>query len=542
MKALPVVGPSATATGGCYSVDQATPSAYPPNRRALAERVRATLQGSEASPAATELSQRAEAFLERCILHAFEYRGERHLLDPVTGILFSLEECSHKFALALAAELRGTELAKAADEAGLNHAKSLLLDLERMESAEGMFRRSAMSLGKMIDRAIEGFLAHQPRKMMLCIAQTCNLRCVYCYAIEGNYHDEGRLMSLATAQQSIRYLARRAGRRRNLTITLFGGEPLINFSMMRELIPWAKAWAGTIGKRVHFCITTNGTLLTDEIIEFLILHKMSIMISLDGPKEVQDLTRPNSSGKGSFDAAAPRIKKLLERHPHPEIIKVRATMTHQSHDTVRLAQFFESFGFKRIGLGANVGYSFYKGPFDMTAEDKAEMYGSTEEFLDQGGLDAIREYKETAFDPVRPSMLAIQSDVDRRGPSLKMPCGVGRNDQGIDVDGVIYPCHRYVGMKAYVMGNVFEGVSVDSLRMFYEGILGAYRHCGDCWANRWCSGHCPNYLSDPTGRSFGPDDTACDALRAGLQRNLALHSKLSSEGVDWRKVEGSQAV
>lgn len=518
------------------------PKEFPPNRKHLAERLRAELGDAAPSAPASAIAARCEAFLDRCLLHAFEYRDERRLLDPVTGVLFKLAEAPFRIARLLAAELRGADLARGIDSVGPDTAAALLVDLERLEAEEGMFRRSAMSLDMMIEPAIESYLGHHPRKMMLCISQTCNLRCVYCYAIEGNYHDEGRLMSLETAQQAIRYLDRRSGRRRNLTVTLFGGEPLINFGLMRVLVPWAQEWTRSIRKRIHFCITTNGTLLTDEIIEFLIHHQMSVMISLDGPKDVQDLTRPNSSGKGSFDAAAPRIRRLLERHPHPEIVKVRATMTHQSHDTVRLAKFFEEFGFRRIGLGANLGYSFYKGPFDLTLDDKADVYRNAEEYLDDGGLDDIREYRSTAYDPIRPSLVAIQGDQGRRGPRLKMPCGVGRNDQGIDVDGLIYPCHRYVGMKAYVIGNVRDGIDRESLRRFYTGVLTAYQHCGDCWANRWCAGHCPNYLSDPTGKAFGPDDTACDSLRAGLQRNLALHAKLSDEGVDWVRMEKSMAV
>lgn len=141
-----------------------------------------------------------------------------------------------------------------------------------------------------------------------------------------------------------------------------------------------------------------------------------------------------------------------------------------------------------------------------------------------------------AFDPMAGSIAKLHSDNDAVGPELKIPCGVGRNDQGVDVDGNLYPCHRYVGMKAYIIGDVRNGLDRDALARYYRGILQAYEVCDSCWATRWCAGHCSNYLSDPTGAAYGPDEPACDSIRANLERNVALYTKYLKEGVNFAKV------
>lgn len=508
----------------------------PAGRRVVAQRIMASLSDTPPTLQALEIAAECDAFSERCLIHAYRYRDRRVMLDPVTGTVFGLDESMFGVAEAMAADLHGQDLARVVDASGPEAARTLLRDVLHLEADFQMFGRERLRSDNKVEATVRTLMSHRPRKMMLCVTQTCNLRCVYCYAIEGNYHDEGRVMSLETAQQSIRYLAQRSGNRRSLTATLFGGEPLINFRMIRELVPWAKEWVQTLGKRLHFSITTNGTLLTDEVIDFLISNTFSILVSLDGPMDVQDLTRPTASGQGSFSVAAPRIKRLLERHPHPEIVKVRATMTHQNHDARALAAFFEEFGFKRLALGANVGYAYYKGPFDLTESDRGELYDSTEGFVDSDLEDVLLRGESRAYDPVTPSLVNLSKDSDFVGPEMKIPCGVGRNDQGIDVDGKLYPCHRYVGMKAYVIGDIWRGLDGEAIRKYYADVLRAYEACDKCWATRWCSGHCSNYLSDPTGVAYGPDEPACDSIRATLERNISLFGTYAEKGVDFSRL------
>lgn len=337
---------------------------------------------------ALDVSRGLVRFRERAFLFAFERDGERYLLDPVSGMLFRASESAYLIAKAL---IRGDSVEPLADRiatAGIDAARTFLRDVSEMERL-GLFRRSAMSLEDLHERSVQSYLAHRPRKMMLLVSQTCNLRCIYCHAIDANYEDRGEMMPLETAQQAIRFLAKRSGRRRSLTVTLFGGEPLMNFGMIRALVPWAKRWCRSIGKRIHFTITTNATLLRDEVIDFLAQHQfsISIMISMDGPKAVQDRNRPSASGRGSYDLVTRRLSRLFERHPHPEIIKVRATMTHQHHDVRELGEFFAGLGFTRIGLGANFGYAYERGPYDLTGEDREEVFRQGGELLSEYGLD-----------------------------------------------------------------------------------------------------------------------------------------------------------
>jgi len=487
------------------------------------------------SAQAVLLARAYEEVRKVALVHSFEYRGRHTMVDPVTGVTFDLSPTAFLSAAALASRLSGDDLARSLEAIGVVEAEQLLHDILRLE-AQGMFRRSALSSARFHEGAARAYLSQTPRKMMLLVSQTCNLRCVYCYAIEGNFADTGRLMSLARAQDAIRFLDRRSGRRRSMTVTLFGGEPLTNFAMIRDLVPWAKAYAASVGKRIHFTITTNGTLLSDEVIDFLIAHEFSVMVSLDGPRDVQNHNRPNVAGAGSFDLAAPRIQRLLERHQHPESIKVRATMTHQFHDTAALAGFFASFGFRRIGLGANVGFAFDKGPYDLTANDRDEIYCQTEALIHETGLARIRRYERAAYNPLASALLSLHKLKGKRGPKPKIGCGVGRNDQAVDVDGKLYPCHRYVGMTTYEIGNIYDGLDQRKLEEYYRRVLGAHAVCDDCWATRWCAGHCAQYLSHTAGHVVAPDTAACDTIRRNVERSIALYDLLSSEGLDWERL------
>jgi len=481
------------------------------------------------------LARAYEEFRHVAMVHAFQYRGRRTLLDPVTGVTFDLSPAAFAAAQALVSGATGRELAYRLGDVGLRAAENLLVDLLKLER-QGMFRRCSLLSTKLHEKAVQSYLAHTPRKMMLLVSQTCNLRCVYCYAIESNFADTGRVMSLERAQDAIRFLEGRSGKRSCLTVTLFGGEPLVNFKMIRELVPWARRHTRSVGKRIHFTITTNGTLLSDEVIDFLIEHEFSILISLDGPPAVQNLHRPNVRGRGSFGMVAPKVKRLFDRHPHPEIIKVRATMTHQHHDTRALAGFFEEFGFDRIGLGANVGFSFAKGPFDLDDEDREEIYWQTEAVIDEFALEAVGEYRRLPYNPLAAGLVSLHKARNDIGPRPKIGCGVGRNDQAVDVDGKLYPCHRYVGMTAYEIGDIYAGIDRHRLEEYYRKLVGASVECGNCWATRWCTGHCPHYLSQASGRVAPPDTQACNMIRRNIERVVTLYDELTEEGLDWARL------
>ncbi|MCG3134179.1 MAG: hypothetical protein HMLKMBBP_01466 [Planctomycetes bacterium] len=179
-------------------------------------------------------------------------------------------------------------------------------------------------------------------------------------------------------------------------------------------------------------------------------------------------------------------------------------------------------GFGKVMMGSNQGFSFFKGPYDLTDDDRRDLYAETEEMLDQGGLDDIRAGRRKPYSPFLESLELLRKDRDRKGPQTKISCGVGRNDQGIDVDGGVYPCHRYVGMSAYKIGDIWSGVDRASVAAYYERVFAVYKHCSGCWATRWCGGGCPQYLSDPTGKVYGPDAPMCDSVRRALERNLGL--------------------
>lgn len=479
------------------------------------------------------LALTARDFAKSSLLHAFEYRGLRLLLDPVTGLALKCDPETLRIVGAIECRAPENALAGLFEHVGIERSRRVLDELARMASTAGMFQRDSLDDRARQEEAVAAVLSHRPRKLTLVVAQTCNLRCRYCYAVGANFADEGRRMPLDVAQQAIRFLCARSGRRRHLTVTLFGGEPLTNFPVIEAVVPWAHEECRKHRKTIHFCISTNGTLLSDQVIDFLIREKLSILVSLDGPKDIHDAFRPMADGRGSFEVLAPKLTKLLQRHPHPETIAVRATMTHANHDVEALVRFFESFGFQTLMIGSSLGFAFSKGPLDLTQSDIDELYVTTERALDEYALDAIRRYERARYNPVLKSILAIHREDRLMGAKAKIQCGVGRNDQAVDVDGNVYPCHRYVGVSTYSIGSVYTGIDETRISRYYRQLLSACPRCKSCWATRWCGGGCPRYVSMPSGDICAPDRAYCDNARRWIERNIALHEMLTEDGVQW---------
>ena len=469
----------------------------------------------------------------RPTFHAFRYRDVNLVYDLLTGSI--LEPTDPVFAILEGIE-KGDRATEIIASAGVPEPEldGMLDELEQLHEA-GFFRSEESSRAQDLERLVaDGLMAHHPRKMMLMVQSNCNLRCTYCYEVSNGFHGTGSRMDRQTGIDSIELLIERSGERKELEITFFGGEPLMNFPLIGELVEYCRARGEEIGKRFHFQLTTNATLLTDEIISFLVANEFTVMVSIDGPPEKNDLHRVDLGGRGTGAVALANARKLVaaQREAGLREAMVRATMTHENHDAEALEAFFHEQGFARVMLGVSSGRADGKEPWDVQTEDVESMSESGSRAID-AYADWVRGQGErpTQAGSVERGLHEIMRALTQPTTAPSVRCGVGRNMQAVSRDGKIYPCHRYAGDEAFLLGTLEEGLDEQKLRDYYDALLRVKEeHCSSCWARITCGGQCPWYISNAEGEILHPDEESCDGIRNGHERLLYAVHELRKAG------------
>lgn len=471
------------------------------------------------------------------VVHCFDFRGEHFAylvrsgdlirLSPAARIAFSAIEASATVEEALG-DVRST--------LGEDAARSIEHDLTALAEAELLTPEIALTNAQ-IDDANAALLAHRPRNLMFFVTEACNLACTYCYEKNQGVHDRPLSLKQVDARKILdRYFEESGGR--DVTITFFGGEPLLNFKVVREAVGYALDLGRERGVAVGFTMTTNLTLLTEEIAEFLAEHKFHVMVSLDGAKDGNDRHRVFRDGSGTYDKATSNLKMLIGkmRSAGVRLPKIRATLTAGNSDAIAVEQHLRTLGTSLIEIGSTHGtVEGGNSPHDV-ASDSEEARLAHERVLSiiHQTLDEIEENGK----PVRrvPGFISknlqrIHEDISRaqleQTPRPKL-CGVCRNMKAVTPGGDLYPCHRYVGMPAFKMGNIHEGgLDREKVSNYYRALHENFAsHCTQCWARYLCGGQCPWYLSTDDGKVIPPDEASCDGIRSSMETSLALYATL----------------
>lgn len=346
----------------------------------------------------------------------------------------------------------------------LNLAEKMKLELKKIEEIE----MSADDIPSMPGRTL--------RALCLNVTSACNLSCIYCFA-----HGEGKLsghMSLETALQSLNFLLEKSNPEATLQIDFFGGEPLLNFDMIKKFVIEAKKKTD----RIKFTLTTNAVLLTEDVLEFLNLENISLILSLDGDKIYNDLNRPSSTGESVWATAFTNIKRAIKSR-NGDSYYVRGTITPNTMDIVKTCRFFVDNGIYRFSLEPAKGKS--TDSWAVKHEHLQELCKKYEELA----KFIIEKRKEGV--PVDYFHFNIYLDSPLCSPRRLSGCGAGVEYLSIDPNGNIYPCHR-LHMKEFSMGNIFENnKNFDIIRdKFEKTILFTKSKCNSCWARYYCSGGC----------------------------------------------------
>lgn len=359
------------------------------------------------------------------------------------------------------------------------------------------------------------------KALCLHIAHDCNLACKYCFAEEGEYHGRRALMSFEVGKKALDFLIDNSGNRRNLEVDFFGGEPLMNWEVVKQLVKYGRSKEKEYNKNFRFTLTTNGVLLNDEIMEFLNEEMSNVVLSLDGRKEVNDAMRPFRNGKGSYDLIVPKFQKLAQSREQKDYY-VRGTFTRNNLDFSNDVIEFADLGFKQMSIEPVV--TDEKEPYAIQEEDIPKI---CQEY-DKLAKEYIKRKKEGRGFEFFHFMIDLE-----QGPCVAKRlsgCGSGTEYLAVTPWGDFYPCHQFVGEEEFLLGNVEEGITNTEIRDKFK-LCNVYAKdkCKDCFARFYCSGGCAANSYKFHHSITDAYDVGCELERKRVECAIMIKAALAEE-------------
>ena len=352
------------------------------------------------------------------------------------------------------------------------------------------------------------------KALCLHIAHTCNLNCSYCFASQGKYHGERALMSFEVGKRALDFLIENSGTRRNLEVDFFGGEPLMNFDVVKKLVKYARSIEKEKGKNFRFTLTTNGVLVDDDVIDFANKEMSNVVLSLDGRKEVHDRYRVDYQGRGSYDTIVPKFQKFVKARGGKNYY-MRGTFTHANPDFLEDIKTMLNLGFTELSMEPVVAAEGDEAA--LTEEDKPVVMKQYEE-LAELMLKRDKEGKPFTFYHY---MIDLAG-----GPCIYKRisgCGSGTEYMAVTPWGDLYPCHQFVGDEKFKLGDIWHGVENKEIQNEFASCnVYARSECRDCWARLYCSGGCAANAYHATGSVKGVYKYGCDLFKKRMECAIAV--------------------
>ncbi len=347
------------------------------------------------------------------------------------------------------------------------------------------------------------------KALCLHVAHSCNLNCSYCFASQGNYHGERALMSFEVGKQALDFLIANSGTRHNLEVDFFGGEPLLNFEVVKELVAYARSIEKQHNKHFRFTLTTNGMLVDDDVIDFANRECSNVVLSLDGRKEVHDRFRVDYAGKGSYDTIVPKFRQFVEARGGKNYY-MRGTFTHHNPDFLNDIEHMLDLGFRELSMEPVVCAA--GDPSELTEDDLPVVLEQYEK------LAELMLKREKAGDPF--TFYHYMIDLTG-GPCIYKRisgCGSGTEYMAVTPQGDLYPCHQFVGEERFKLGTVWDGVTNTNIQQEFAACnVYAHPECHDCWARLYCSGGCAANAYHATGSVTGIYEYGCKLFRKRME-------------------------
>ena len=457
------------------------------------------------------------------MVHQYKLNGYNIILDTCSGSVHVVDEVAYDI-IALYPEKNPEEivsaiLAQHGDRPDVNEeeVRACISDVAELERAGKLYTPDTF------EPMAFDFKNRSTVVKALClhVAHTCNLSCPYCFASQGKYHGQQALMRFDVGKRALDFLMENSGDRVNLEVDFFGGEPLMNWEVVKELVAYAREQEGPRGKKFRFTLTTNGMLIDDDVIDFANREMHNVVLSLDGRKEVHDRLRVDWAGRGSYDRIVPKFQKLVERRGGKGYY-MRGTFTHANPDFTKDVLHMADLGFDQLSMEPVVCAP--DDPAALTAEDLPivlEQY----ELLAKEMLRREREGRGFTFYHY---MLDLA-----HGPCIYKRisgCGSGTEYMAVTPWGDLYPCHQFVGEDAYKLGDIWQGVTNTAVRDEFKSCNAYARpECADCWARLYCSGGCAANAYHASGSIRGVYEYGCELFRKRIECAVMMKAAQAEE-------------
>ncbi|MBR2908441.1 MAG: thioether cross-link-forming SCIFF peptide maturase [Clostridia bacterium] len=429
------------------------------------------------------------------------YSGSIHVVDDLSKAVIEQYESNEpdeivKYCL---------EKFKDSPEISESEIRDTIADVEELKNAGKLFSEDAYAslAGDFKNRS------NVVKALCLHVAHTCNLNCEYCFASQGKYNGDRALMSFKTGKRALDFLVENSGSRTNLEVDFFGGEPLMNFDVVKELVAYARSIEKEKGKNFRFTLTTNGVLVDDDVIEFANKECHNVVLSLDGRREVHDRLRKNIAGKGSYDVIVPKFKEFVKKRGDRGYY-MRGTYTHFNTDFYNDIMHMADLGFTELSMEPVVCAP--GDPYALTEEDLPILYEQYEKLA----LKLIERQKEGKPLTFYHYMIDLSG-----GPCIYKRlagCGSGTEYMAVTPWGDLYPCHQFVGDEKYLLGDIWKGVTNTEIQEEFRSCNAYAREdCKDCWARLYCSGGCAANAYHATGSVKGIYEYGCRLFKKRME-------------------------
>lgn len=442
------------------------------------------------------------------MIHLFQENGYYIVIDVNSGAIHELDEETYRILSHF--DERGN-FVMSEELKDIDDLEEILEEIEELKRegelfSEDIFKPMAMEL-----KERQSVL----KAMCLHVAHSCNMDCEYCFAGKGEYHGDAGLMSYETGKKAIDYLIENSPGRKNLEVDFFGGEPLLNWQVIKKLVDYGRSLEKSTGKNFRFTLTTNGLLIDDDVIDFCNREMSNVVLSLDGSRDTNDRMRKTKQGKGTYDLIVDKFIDFAKRRGQKDYY-MRGTFTgknlHFAEDIIHMANLgFKELSMEPVVAPEHVSYALKDGDKDTLLVEYEKL-----------ALEMIKRRKSGN------SFNFYHFNVDfEGGPCIAKRvsgCGVGTEYIAVTPEGDIYPCHQFVGDKDFLMGNLIDGIKNPNVRkLFAECNVYSHEECENCFARLYCSGGCSANAYHSKGSVKAVYDLGCELHKKRIQCAIMLH-------------------
>lgn len=453
------------------------------------------------------------------MIHQYQLGGYNIVLDVCSGSVHVVDEAAYDM-IAMFEDKEKDAILQEMKEKYAGHEDVTPQELEECYEQIAALKDSGKLFAPDSFEPMAGHLKEKTagvvKALCLHIAHTCNLNCSYCFASQGNYHGDRAVMSFEVGKQALDFLVANSGSRKNLEVDFFGGEPLMNFDVVRQLVAYARSIETEHNKKFRFTLTTNGLLIDDDVIEFANQEMSNVVLSLDGRKEIHDRFRVDYAGNGSFERIVPKFQKLVAARGGKNYY-MRGTFTHANPDFLEDIKQMLALGFTELSMEPVVCAP--GDPSELTKEDLPIVLSQYEK-LAELMLERDKEGKPFTF-------YHYMIDLNG-GPCIYKRisgCGSGTEYMAVTPWGDLYPCHQFVGEEEFKLGDIWNGVTNKEKQQEFAGCnVYARAECRDCWARLYCSGGCAANAYHSTGSVTGVYQYGCELFRKRMECAIMVAS------------------